>query len=222
MNLDALKAQWATLDAKLELSLRLNRRLLAESCLRKTRSALWRFALSLGLELLAATSAVVGLGMFIYDNARAPGFALPAVGLDAYAIAILVFVARQIGFALGVDYSQPVAVIQRELETLRRLRVRSLQWALLLAPLAWALFVIVGPQAFFGVDAYEALGPTYLAANFVFGLAFIPLVLWLTRKYGEHLGRFPGMQRLLRDLAGYNLNIATNFLTALSEFEERV
>jgi flagellar biogenesis protein FliO len=71
-----------------------------------------------------------------------------------------------------------------------------------------------------GVDAYKVFGGTVLAVNVLFGLAVIPIAIWVSRKFGDRMGRSPVIQRVMRELAGYNLNAATRFLATLSEFED--
>ena len=51
-------------------------------------------------------------------------------------------------------------------------------------------------------------------ANVAFGLAVLTVGIWLLMKYGSRMN-----QRFLRDIAGYNLNAASGFLTTLAEFE---
>ena len=68
-----------------------------------------------------------------------------------------------------------------------------------------------------GMDIYEA---AWLWSNVAFGLALIPLAIWLSKKFGDRIGRFPMIQRFMKDLAGYNLNAAADFLATLSEFEK--
>ena len=70
------------------------------------------------------------------------------------------------------------------------------------------------------MDAYRLFGIPYLVANLLLGLAIIPLGIWLSKKFSDRMGRSPFFQRLMKDLAGYNLNAATGFLARLSEFED--
>jgi hypothetical protein len=59
-----------------------------------------------------------------------------------------------------------------------------------------------------------------LAVNVLFGLAIIPLLIGVSRKFGDRMGRSPVIQRLMRALAGHDLNAATSFLATLSEFAD--
>jgi hypothetical protein len=220
MDLDEMKQTWAEHDRKLEASIRLNWQLLKTTNLNRVQSALRRMAAFLGLEVVVQFAAVVALGSFIHDHIAEMRFAVPAAALDVFAIAILIAMIRQITGALQIDYEKPIAVIQRQIEDLRVLRIRYIQGIFLMATLAWTPLLIVTLKGFLGLDAYRLFGAAYLAANVLVGLAVIPLALWLSSKFGDRMGRFPIIQRFMKDLAGYNLNAATGFLAKLSEFEE--
>lgn len=220
MELDELKARWADHDQKLEAGLRLNRQLLNAVQMNRAKPALQRLIAGLALEAVLDFAVVVALGSFLYEHHTAARFALPAAALDLYAIAILHGAIRQIVSARQIDYGQSITTLQKQMEALRMMRIRYTQWTLLTAPLAWTPLLIVALKGFFGIDAYKALGGAFLSANLVFGLAIIPLALWLSRKFGDRMGRSPLLQSLMRDLAGHNLNAASNFVVTLSEFED--
>jgi hypothetical protein len=220
MELDALKEKWAEHDRKLDVSIRLNRQLLMAANMNRVRSPLRRLALFMGLGALIGLIGPVILGQFIYQHWAEPRFVLPAVVLHVWVIASLAASIRQIAMALEIDYAKPIALIQKQLESLRVLRIRITQWALLTGQVVWWIpFLIVALKGFWDVDAYKVLGTGFLLANIAVGLAIIPLAFWVSRKFGARMGRSPVMQRLMRELAGYNLNAATCFLATVSEFE---
>ena len=72
-------------------------------------------------------------------------------------------------------------------------------------------------KAFIGVDV---VNPPWLWANEAFALCLIPVALWLSKAFGERMGRFPWIRRLMNDLAGRNLNAAADFLSRLSQFDD--
>ena len=220
MELDEFKQKWAEHDRKLEVNIRLTRQLLSATKMNRARSALQRLAVFLALESIITLAVIIVLGSFIGDHIALVRFVVPAGVLHLFEIATLIVLIQQIRLALHIDYSRPVAGIQKELESLRMLHVRSIQWTLLVAPLLWTPLLIVVLEGFWGIDAYKALGATYLLANLLFGLAIIPLAIWLSKKFGNRMGRLPNIQRLMKDLAGYNLNAASAFLATLSEFAD--
>jgi hypothetical protein len=220
VEMDDLRKTWAEYDRKLDTNIRLSRQLLAAANLNRARSALQRLAVFLAMESVVQLAVVVALGNFIYEHIAMVRFALPAAALDVFAIAILAAMIRQIAGALQIDYGKPITAIQKQLENLRLLRIRYIQGIFLVATLAWTPLLIVTLKGFWGLDAYRLFGAAYLAANLLVGLAIIPLAIWLSKKFGDRMGRSPMIQRLMKDLAGYNLNAATGFLATLSEFED--
>lgn len=220
MDLDELKEKWAEHDRKLDLSIRLNLRLLLSANMNRLRSPLRRFAFLVGLGAIPGLLALVILGQFIFEHWAEPRFALPAVVLHLWMIASASASIRQMVMALQIDYDKPIAVIQKQIESLRALRIRITKWALLTGQLVlWTPGLIVVFKGFWDVDAYQVFGAAFLLANVAFGLAIIPLAIWVSRRFGGRMDRSPIIQRLMRDLAGYNLNAATSFLATLSEFE---
>src|SRR5258708_4480799 len=128
MDLDELKEKWAEHDRKLEVNIRLNRQLLSATNMNRARSALQRLAVLQALGSVIHFAAIVALGAFIADHLGLIRFALPAAVLDLFAIAILIARIRQITMARQIDYAKPIAAIQKQLEALRMLRIRSTQW----------------------------------------------------------------------------------------------
>jgi hypothetical protein len=218
--MDDLRKTWAEYDRKLDTNIRLSRQLLASANLNRARSALQRLAVFLAMESVVQLAVVVALGNFIYEHIAMARFVLPAAALDVFAIAILAAMIRQIAGALQIDYGKPITAIQKQLENLRVFRIRYIQGIFLVATLAWTPLQIVALKGFWGLDAYRLFGTAYLVANLLVGLAIIPLAIWLSKKFSDRMGRSPMIQRLMKDLAGYNLNAATGFLATLSEFED--
>lgn len=215
MELDELREKWAELDKKLDVNIRLNRQFLNATKLNRTRSALQRLTVHLGLESVAWIAIIVALGNFIYEHIWTARFAIPAIAVDLYSIMMLGILIREIVAARQIDYEQPIASIQLHIETLRVLRIRSIQWGVLAGLVVWVPFTIVVFKAAFGVDIYEA---AWVWSTVAFGLACIPLAIWVSRKFGDRMDRSPMVQGFMRSLAGHNLNAAAEFLATLSEF----
>jgi len=211
MELDELKERWAEHDRKLDESIRLNRRLLRDMYTRRARFALWRLAAMLAAGALCMLAIIVSLGRFIAQNWSMPRIAWPAIVLDVLAIATLAALNAQIGLALNINYNQPIAVIQKRLETLRKFRIRYIQAIFLMATLTWVPIFIVLTRLF---------DTAWVVANVVFGFLVLGIGVWVVRRYGDRLSNSAFGQRFLRDLAGYNLNAASGFLATLAEFEK--
>jgi hypothetical protein len=220
MDLDVLKEKWAEQDLKLDLGIRLNRKLLMEVNTNRVQSPLRRFALLASVGAFVGLIGLVILGEFIYAHWLEPRFAWPAVVLHLWVIAYVAASIRQMAMALKIDLDNPIAIIQKELASLQVLRLRVVRWALLTGQLVWWIpFLIVMLKGIWDVDAYKVFDTPYLITNVVLGVAVIPLAIWMSRKFGERMDRSPALQRLMRELAGYNLTAASGFLSKLAEFE---
>src|SRR5580658_3345110 len=165
MELDELKEKWAEHDRKLDESIRLNRQLLRDMYTRRARFALWRLAAMLAAGALCMLAIIVSLGRFIAQNWSMPRIAWPAIVLDVLAIATLAALNAQIGLALNINYNQPIAVIQKRLETLRKFRIRYIQAIFLLATLTWTPLFIVVMKGSLGWDVYRLFDTTWIVGN---------------------------------------------------------
>jgi hypothetical protein len=213
MELDELRTKWAEHDRKLDVSIRLNRQLLRETYTRRARFALWRLAAMLAGGSFFMLAVIVSLGRFIATNWATPRFVWPAVVLDLMVIAVLWALIAQISLALTINYDQPVAVIQKRLEMLRKFRIRYIQAIFLTVALAWAPIFIIVTKAF-------SFDTTWIVANVAIGFAILAIGYWLARHFGPRFTSTTFGRRFLRDLAGYNLNAASRFLSTLEEFEQ--
>jgi hypothetical protein len=206
MELDELREKWAEHDRKLDLSIRLNRRLMRDTYTRSAKFALWRLGVILAMGAIFMLPVIIFLGAFTAKNWSMPRFTIPSIVLDIAAIATLAALIAQIAMALSIDYTQPIAAIQRRLEMLRKFRIRYIQAILVSATLLWMPMFIVVMKTFFGADIYRLAGTAWIVTNVAFGFAVLALGIWLSKKY------LPG--------AGYNLNAASGFMATLAEFED--
>jgi hypothetical protein len=216
-DLDEMKIKWVEHDQKLDESIRLNWQLMKVANLDRARSALQRMTRFLVLEALIWFAIVMALGSFIHGHIATLRFALPGVALDLFAISMLAATIWQVVAARQINYGQPIIAIQKQIESMRVQRIRMIRCGLLAGAVVWAPFAIVTSKVLSGISSYN---PAWLWANLLFGLALIPLTLWLSKKFGDRMSRSPFIQRLMKDIAGDNLNAAVAFVARLSEFED--
>jgi hypothetical protein len=219
MDLELLQKKWTDLDRRLERSLRLDAQLLRRVAFGQTRTHLDRLRRWLVLALLQDAAFVMLFGAFVADHLAEPRFLVPGLVLHLLAIAALGGTIRQLVLARGLDFAAPVAAAQHRLAALRRLRIATTKWILVLAPLVWTPLLIVALRGLLGADIYQAPLQGWLLGNALFGVACVPLLLWLARRFADRLDRSPFLQRLARDLAGANLTAAQAELLAVAEFE---
>ncbi len=220
MDLDQMKQKWAEQDRKLDETLRLNRQLLTALRLNSGRSRMQRVRAMAILHALAWLGCIVALGDFLYTHAGIAHLAIAAALTDLYAIGMFIAVITQLARIAGIDYQQPVSGIQKQLEAVRILRIRTTQWGVLAGIVIWTPALMVVAQAAAGLDVYRAFSPAWLAANVVFGLTLIPLSIWTARKFAGRIAGSMFLQRIANDLAGRSLTDAAAFLATIADLEK--
>jgi hypothetical protein len=219
MELDEIKELWAESSRKLEASMRLNTELLQRWNLRTVDTSLRRLARGIALELVVNLAAVVMLGAFAAANVSEPRFLFPAIALDVCAVALVIAGARQLAAIRMLDYDEPVVSIQKKIEALRILRIRTTFWTLAVAPLLWLPVAIVLLRGLFGVDLYAA-GAAWLLGNIGFGLAILALGAAIAKRHGPHLAEGTSIREAADIIAGRSLSEALNALDSIRRFED--
>jgi Zn-dependent protease with chaperone function len=220
MELQDLKDRWNDYDRKLEANLRLNTQLLRELALNRVGSSLKWLSRKIVFELLIDLVAIFALGTFTANHLGEPRFLVPALALDLFVIGFVAWSIRQWAEIGSLDYGEPIVTIQRKLELLRIDRIRMTKWVLLLSPLLWIPLLVVTLKGLGGLDAYAIFPARWLAANLLLGLAVIPLMLWVSKRYADRMQGSPLVRSLVNALADRSLNDATRFLGSLSSFEK--
>ena len=218
MKLDDLRDELRASNAKAAKSVTIPAAKLRTLGLRRARSATQHLAAYLWVELALNLLAVVLLGAFAVSH-TAPRFLAPALVLEVAALSHVLFSARQL-VALGrLDFAAPVVAIQRELETLRIGRIGMTKWTLLLSPLLWIPLLVVTLEGFFRVNTYAVFDRTWLLTNVLFGVAFVPAMLAVSRRLADRFEGSPTLRRIVRDIAGRNLSAAQDFLDEIRRLE---
>ncbi len=220
MELDDLKAAWRELDRRLESVLALDRRVLRELKLDKTRSALRRLTGLLVFELIAGVPAVLLLGSFLAEHYAAARFVAPALLLHAVTLFTILASVRQLAMVARIDYSAPILTIQHALAELRASRIRTTYWILVLAPPLWTPLAIVSAKGLFGFDVYREFGPLWVTLNLGVCLAPIPLAIWVARRYAGSFHSSRILEYLADIIAGRSLATARSLLEEIAKFEE--
>ncbi len=220
MNFDDIKNQWSAFDKKLDNSIKLNTLLLREVSLNKTNSFLRRLSLSIYVELILSFLVLMILGNFMWNNLYQIKFLVPAISLDLFVIFLVHSGVQQLIAINSIDFGEPIITNQKKLESLKVRRINETKMVFLFSPLLWVPLLIVIVRGITGLDPYSIFSASWLVGNLLFGLAIIPVVLWVSKNYSHKFQSSPLVQALMNDIAGHSLNEAIGFLDKLSEFEK--
>lgn len=219
MEIEEMKNLWADSNRRLEASMRLNTALLKHLNVRKADTSLKRLSRQVTFELISNVLAIVLVGSFAAAHVHELRFLIPVFALGVYLIALVAAGSRQLVQLGAIDYDHPIVTIQKDLAELRLRRIRTTLGTLLFAPLMWVPLVIVALRGIFGVDIYAA-GGAWLVANALFGLAMIPLAIFIANQCGSRIASHTVTRSLADAIAGRSLAAALDRLDSVRRFEQ--
>jgi hypothetical protein len=186
MELDELKLAWQAMETRVEA-------LETRRTVDKVRSLGGPTRWELAGDVLAALLT----GNFLFHHGQELRFLLPGLVLHLVAILAIATGVRQLVLFSRLDLSWSVLETQRTLLALQAERLRVNRALLLFASLLWVPLVIVLARVI-GIDLYK-LSPAWLWSNVAFGLAMVPVGVWLSKRLGDRLGN-PKLAEVLREL----------------------
>lgn len=229
MNIDEMRDAWAEHDRTLDRLVQLNLANVRELRVTKTKASLRWLTSGIAIELAVVSLAVIWLGSFIADHLAEPRFAIPALIVAVCAVALAASCIRQLATIGSLDYSGPIVAVQKELERLRILRIRTTKWTFILGCVLWAPILAVFVRGTIGVDPYmigAAIHSSHadffrwIVANILFGIGLALLVVWISKRYAPGLSASPFVQSLMNDIAGRSLTTAQQSLESITQFEK--
>ena len=219
MQLDDLKEAWTAHGAALERSLAIDERLLREMLLRKVRFALAPYVLWRALEVALGVAALFVVMPLLAAHRGEPRYLVAGGALAVFAAGITALCATLLVKSLQLDLGGPVTSIQRDVERIKLLEYRALEWALLGGVVIWLPAALIAFEALSGVDALARAPLAWLAANLVFGLLVLALGLAWSKKVVERTDLSPRARRLIDAASGRGLRVASGHLAELARFE---
>jgi hypothetical protein len=199
MDLDELKSAWQALEQRVSADVKLNRELLTELKLRKARNAIGWLTCLPALELVLALLIASATGRFLFTHFFEAKFAIAGVVLHAAVVLYIAMTIRQIALLWGADMSGPVTAIQRALTAYGAARMRATKWVLILSPLLWGPLLIVVAKGWLGLDVYRLFGVVWVAVNVGIGIAMVPLLIWVSRRFRKALKALDDVKSFARE-----------------------
>lgn len=220
MELDRLKAAWQAHGEALATAPEPRGPQVGPVAVRRLRFALVPYALWLGVEIVIGVVAMVlvtlvgmrhlGEGRYLLLAGAVLGFAL---AITAACVHLLVRIAR-------LDYTAPVAALQRDVARTKLVAFRAAKWALLGGVVLWLPVALLLFELATGVPALAKVDGAWLLANVGFGGLLLAAGQWLARRYVERAAGAPlrpWAQHCVDALAGRSLQSASAMLAELDE-----
>jgi hypothetical protein len=213
MTLEEMQNRWRELDRRLDAATAP-----AIGDLRSARSVAMKQRWALGIDIAIHIVVAIAIGIFMVKQASEVPLLLSAASLHVFVVGLLISSVRQLVRMSRIDWAGAVTSAQEQVEGTRLLRIRTTKWALTLAPLLWVPLLAVTAKVLVDMNIYAALPSRWLIANFVFGVAFLGIVIFTSKHWGDRFSGRTWFDRLMDDVAGRSLARTSKFLRELASF----
>ena len=214
MQFEELERQWLRLEGKLDQLLALETEIARQTLMRPARRGIHRSAVWPAIDLGFALVILAFVAAFLSGHWRDWRLAAPAIVVAIGAWGLSISSIRQLQLALKLDWCGPVAEIQGSLARLRAAKIQQFKWIILFAPLmgfCGLLVVLERMSELLSSEKINLLGKldsTWVVANLVFGVLFVPLGYWAANILAMRSPRGSWRQAWLDDISGRSLEAA--------------
>jgi hypothetical protein len=219
MTLEDLRQEWSDHSRRLDERLRLSAHVLRDEWTERQRERIGKRGPFGGIRLTVWIGTMALLGLFLGTHADQPALFFTAFILDSWVIVAGIAQWRQQEALRNLDFGLPLLELQGRLESLRIARIRSFNLAFLTGQVVWWIPFLVVVAGAFGKNLY--LSPQFrifATWNIAGGIAFIPLAIWLARRYGDGPSRWRLVRHIADSIAGRDLAAAHDYLEKLRRF----
>jgi hypothetical protein len=219
LDLDSLRGRWQQQSQRIDTALKLDTESVRALLRARATSSLQRHAHRLGFASVLGALVVAALLAFMLVHRDDLLYLVACAPLLLLALAELRTDVREWRSIRAIDIAAPVVETRAVFAHLRTRRLRMTSWILLLSVLLWLPFLAVTLKGLFGFDLLRHLHWSVAAVNVALGLAIIPVARLLAHRVGRHFAVYPGVQRMLDDLAGRGFSVAYARYSEQAEFE---
>ena len=215
MELGTMRESWAAYDRKLEASIALNRRVLAELQTRRVARPLLRLQILTWRHVGAWVLMMGALGNFLASHWGELRFVVPCVLLQFYAVANMAALGQMAMTAAGLDENGAVVAMQLRVERLRVMRPRYLRWSVGSGAALGMAWMVVAVEGLVGLDLFSVVTWRWMAAYIAGSALVVPVTLWVCERF------FSGsvfVRMMVEELGGRNLRQAQAALAEVEEF----
>jgi hypothetical protein len=220
ITLEDLRDEWSGHARHMDERLRLAANVLRDDWIERHRERVLKLGPFGKFSMFVWIVTMALLGLFIGTHANQPALFFTGLVLDIWVIVAGVAEIRQQQALRNLDFGLPLLELQARIEALRIARIRWFNVAFLTGQIVWWIPLVVVVFGALGANLY--LSPqfrTFAAWNIAGGIAFIPLAIGFSRRYGERLSRTSVVRHVADSIAGRDIAAAREYLEKLRRFE---
>lgn len=219
MELDDLKKSWKEQDQKLELTLNVNQEQVKKENLKKTKNVFGKFILFRFFEAAFNLAAMILSAFFILNNWPEIQFVISGFIFSVLVLSGFISSALKILTARSIDFSEPAAVTQKKLASLKTQILVYIRLGILSLPF-FPIYIIIGFKALFDVDIWNLADSDYWTANFILCILFIPISIFVFQKISFKNLHIKWVRSFLESSGGKQFLQALEMLNEIEEFSK--
>ncbi len=182
MKFEELSSIWNSVDFELDNTVQVNKQLVKDLGLSKVKSSLSELKLSVIFQIVVGFMFINFIMDFFVQNLTHFQFSGPAFFLLAFTAAGLVVSIYQLWLSLSINAELSVVEAQKKLMRLQTIEVLDIYSLLIIIPLFYAPFMIVGAKAFFNFNLYE-LSSNWFVYQTIGSIVIAGIVVFVLRKF---------------------------------------
>ena len=182
MKFEELSSIWNSVDFELDNTVQVNKQLVKDLGLAKVKSSLSELKLSVIFQIVVGFMFINFIMDFFVQNLTHFQFSGPAFFLLAFTAAGLTVSIYQLWLSLSINAELSVVEAQKKLMRLQTIEVLDIYSLLIIIPLFYAPFMIVGAKAFFNFNLYE-LSSNWFIYQTIGSIVIAVIVVFALRKF---------------------------------------
>jgi hypothetical protein len=215
MELDELKASWQRLDHRVQELTAMNRRLMLDNTVRKTRWQLAPWIAGAVANLAIGVYFAIASGSYWASRIGSPPALIAGIAVQVMSIVFIVMGAGRLALVRRIDFTRPVLEIQRTLASMQRWEAWSFHAVWIGICLLVPIIMIAIALLTIGLRAWERV-PIYFVVNMVLWVVVavgpVLLYLWSRRRKGRIAAWMDGL------LASHSIARARATLDEVEDF----
>jgi len=217
-SLEEIKLLWNTYEQKLDRNYKLNLELLKRTNLDKAKNKIRKLTWMTGITLAFYVMVTFFLVVFAIGNISSISVAVSSGILALWTLLISIAAIHELELISRMDYSAPVAELQKRMSQLKLVIIRYLRLGVWIFPL-YMVFVVMFFKVIFGIDIVANADTGWLLWQLPVMLLFTLGAIWAQKKLSPKNAEKPWMNKLLSG-NGSQITEALSLLDEIEQFEK--
>lgn len=218
METEELKRILAAYDTKLDKKLHLNLVSIQNLNLEKSKKNTEKILSYRIIEIVTFSLLALFMGGYIANNWQETHLAISGIIVALFTLIALSGSIGQVTLLQQIDFSKPILDIRKKIELVNAHNLTFVKLMLLSTPIWWA-YIVVGAEAVFNIDLYNAMDPDFTIKYLLTNAVLVLPIIWLLTKLNHKNLHINWIKKTISLFTGAKTIQALAFLNEIEKFE---